>query len=57
MLNKASEYVPCGVYGLEHKGKDFIELVNLPMTITQLKQYTRDAKKRGIKVYSNRGAK
>lgn len=51
ILNIAKEQVPIGIYALEKK--DYIEIVNMPMTKTELKRSKREFKKLGFKVYSN----
>jgi hypothetical protein len=53
LLKIASEAVPCGIYGLEHIGKGYIELMNLPMTSKMVKQKRKEYGKQGIKVYAN----
>lgn len=53
LLKMASEYVPCGIYGLEHIGKGYIELMNQPMMPKTIKLKRKEYGKAGIKVYSN----
>lgn len=53
LLKVASEYVPCGIYGLEHIGKGYIELMNVPMKPAEVKQKRKEYGKAGIKVYAN----
>lgn len=55
LMAQASEFVKCGIYALEHKGAGYIELTNIPCSVTQIKRLTRAYKSRGIKVYANRG--
>ena len=51
VLKMASENVPCGIYAVQ-KG-DYIELKNLKLTKTQLKEQRRLYKEQGFKVYCN----
>ena len=53
LLDIASEKVPCGIYGLEHIGKGYIELMNQPMKPAQIKAMRKEYGKAGIKVYAN----
>ena len=53
MLKIASDAVPCGIYGLEHIGKGYIELMNEPMTPKLIKIKRKEYGKQGIKVYAN----
>lgn len=53
LLKIASENVPCGIYGLEHIGKGYVELMNAPMTAKQVKQKRKEFGRAGIKVYAN----
>jgi hypothetical protein len=53
LLDIASEKVPCGIYGLEHIGKGYIELMNQPMKPAQIKAKRKEYGKAGIKVYAN----
>ena len=53
LLKVASEQVTCGIYAIEHIGKVYIELMNLPMTKAQVKQKRKEYGKAGIKVYAN----
>lgn len=53
LLKVASEQVTCGIYAIEHIGKGYIELMNLPMSPKQVKQKRKEYGKAGIKVYSN----
>ena len=53
LLKMASEYVPCGIYGLEHIGKGYIELMNQPMKPAQVKQKRKEYGKAGVKIYAN----
>lgn len=53
LLKMASEYVPCGIYGLEHIGKGYIELMNQPMMPKTIKLKRKEYGKAGIKVYAN----
>ena len=49
----AASKVKCGVYAIEHKSKDYFEMVNEPMSKTQIKAAKRRLKSQGIKVYAN----
>ncbi len=53
LLKVASEQVTCGIYAIEHIGKGYIELMNLPMSKAQVKQKRKEYGKAGIKVYAN----
>lgn len=53
LLKQASELVPMGIYGIEHIGKGYIELMNEPMTPAKIKQMKKEFGKAGIKVYAN----
>lgn len=53
LLKIASEQVPSGIYGIEHIGKGYIELMNLPMGKAEVKQKRKEYGKAGIKVYAN----
>lgn len=53
LLKQASELVPMGIYGIEHIGKGYIELMNLPLTPAKIKQMKKEFGKAGIKVYAN----
>lgn len=53
LVKTASEYVPCGIYAVEHIGKGYIELLNEPMTPRAIKQKRKEYGKAGIKVYAN----
>lgn len=53
LLKIASEQVTCGIYAIEHIGKGYIELMNLPMSPKQVKQKRKEYGKAGIKVYAN----
>lgn len=52
LLKLASEQVPCGIYAIR-KGKDYYELRNEPMSVTQMKRARRGYKRSGVKVYCN----
>ena len=41
-----------GIYALQYKNT--VEFVSINMSTTQLKEYIRQAKKQGIKVYYNK---
>ena len=51
LIELASGYVPQGLYGI--RKKDYIELLNRPMSRTQIKEARRHYKKLGFKVYAN----
>lgn len=51
LLEIAKEQVSLGIYALEKKG--YLEIVNMPMSRTELKKAKRELKKMGFKVYSN----
>jgi len=53
LLNIASEQVPQGIYGIEHIGKGYIELMNLPMGKKLIRQKRKEYGRQGIKVYAN----
>lgn len=53
LLKIASDAVPCGIYGIEHIGKGYIELMNEPMTPSLIKLKRKEYGKQGIKVYAN----
>lgn len=53
LLKIASEQVTCGIYAIEHIGKGYIELMNLPMSPKQVKQKRKEYGKAGWKVYAN----
>ena len=40
-----------GIYAIQQN--DTLEFVNWPMSSTKIKEYKREAKKQGIKVYAN----
>ena len=40
-----------GIYAIQEN--DTLEIVNWPMSSTKIKEYKRQAKRRGIKVYEN----
>lgn len=52
LLKVASAYVPLGVYAVR-KGADYYELMNQPMSVSQIKRYKKDCMRQGIKVYAN----
>lgn len=49
----ASSKVECGIYAIEYRGKDLFEMINEPMSKTQLKKTRAKLKKQGIKIYAN----
>ena len=51
LLKIASEKVPQGIYAIR-KG-DFCELLNKPMTVTQMKRTRAAYRRQGMKVYCN----
>jgi hypothetical protein len=53
LLKLASDLVPAGIYGLEHIGKGYIELMNRPMNAKDVKQQRKEYGKIGVKVYAN----
>ena len=53
LLKIASDKVPCGIYGIEHIGKGYIELMNKPMNPKGIKAMRKEYGKAGIKVYAN----
>lgn len=53
LLSKASKQVRRGVYAIEDKGSHYIQIVNIPMTTTQIKKMRQAYKKRGARVYAN----
>lgn len=54
LLEIASEQVPFGIYAIEKKG--YAELrVDRCSGMTQFKDFTRNFKKQGYKVYANKG--
>lgn len=53
LLKIASEKMACGIYGIEHIGKGYIELMNEPMTPAQIKKKRKEYGKAGIKIYAN----
>lgn len=53
LLKIAAENVPAGIYGLEHIGKGYIELLNAPMNAKAVKQKRKEYGKIGVKVYAN----
>lgn len=52
LLELASEQVPCGIYAVQKK-KDYIELRNDKMSVTQIKKARAAYKRQGIKVFCN----
>jgi len=55
LLKVASEQVPNGIFAIEHIGKGYIELMNLPMTNAEIKKARKEYGRKGIKVYANMG--
>ena len=53
LLKIASESVPHGIYGIEHIGKGYIELMNEPMGRKLIALKRKEYGKQGIKVYYN----
>ena len=53
LLNVASEQVPSGIYAIEHIGKGYIELMNMPMTPAEIKKARKEYGKAGVKIYAN----
>ena len=53
LLKIASEQVPHGIYGLEHIGKGYMELTNIPMGKKLIRQKRKEYGKQGIKIYAN----
>lgn len=50
LLEKASKHMTKGIYAI--KTGDTLELVNMPMSTTQIKAHRRMAKRNGVKVYA-----
>lgn len=51
LMSKASKQVKRGIYAIERKG--LVELVNIPLSVTQIKRIRREQKKQGVKIYAN----
>ena len=52
LLEELSSLVPLGVYAVR-KGADYYELMNRPMSVSQIKRFKKDCMRQGIKVYAN----
>ena len=53
LLSKASKRVRQGVYAIEDLGSGFIQIVDIPMSVTQIKRMRREYKRRGARIYAN----
>lgn len=53
LLKIASEQVPQGIYAIEHIGKGYMELTNIPMGKKLIRQKKKEYGRQGIKVYAN----